>query len=368
MRKILITYSLLLITCFASADTPLKNIFGKNFLIGAAINDRQVSGKDGAVATKCIITNFNSVVAENCMKPAEVHPKQNVWRWDKADAFVNFGTKNKMAVIGHCLVWHQQTPQWFFKDKDGKDVSRDTLIQRMKDHIFTVMGRYKGRIKGWDVVNEAFNDDGSYRESPWYNIIGPEYIEMALRFAHEADPKAELYINDFNMFCVGKRRAVCRLVRRLKEKGVQLVAIGMQSHNGMKYPDLVEYEKSIEAFGKTGLKVMVTELDLNILPQPKGFGGGAEITDNFKYNPEDDPYRNGLTPEMDKFVNQRWIDLFNIYHRHKDVISRVCLWGVTDAQSWMNDWPVKGRTAYPLLFDRDYKQKPVVREIEKIFK
>jgi endo-1,4-beta-xylanase len=216
------------------------------------------------------------------------------------------------------------------------------------------------------VVNEAIEDDGSFRKSPYYNLLGEEFIEIAFRTAHEADPDAELYYNDYSMAGQAKREAVCRLVKKLKEKGLRIDGVGMQSHNGLDYPNLAEYEKSIDAFAACGVKVMITELDLNVLPNPQGFSG-ADIAQNFELQQKYNPYVDGLPAAKAKEVEKRWMELFNIYYKHRHQISRINLWGVSDGGSWLNGWPVKGRTNYPLLFDRQYKEKPVINEIIKLY-
>ncbi len=367
MKKRIILVLAACVCCFAhSGAEGLKDALGKYFLVGVALNTQQTGiGSDSAV-TSIIANNFNCIVAENCMKPESLQPQEGVFKWRKADRVVEFGQKHDMTVIGHVLVWHSQTPEWFFKDSLGNAASRELLTERMRTHIHAVVGRYKGRVKGWDVVNEAILDDGSYRQSPWYQILGPEYIEMAFRFAHEADPDAELYYNDYSMANSGKRATVCQLVRHLQEQGLRIDAVGMQSHNGLSFPDLNAYEQSIDAFAACGVKVMITELDLNVLPNPDSFGG-AEVSQDFDYSEQMDPYRNGLPPEVEQGINARWLELFGIYLRHRQQISRVCLWGLSDAQSWMNDWPIKGRTAYPLLFDRAYQPKPVVKDIIQLY-
>ena len=344
----------------------LKDALGESFLVGAALSVEQTTGHDSLV-TATITQHFNCIVAENCMKPEAMQPQEGQFKWRKADRFVKFGEDRDMTVIGHVLVWHAQTPDWFFKDSVGNTASKELLTERMRTHIQTVVGHYKGRIKGWDVVNEAFEDDGTYRQSQWYQILGPEYIEMAYRFAHEADPDAELYYNDFSMSVPAKREAVCRLVRQLKEKGLRVDAIGMQSHNGLTWPSNEDYEASINAYAALGCKVMITELDMNVLPNPESFSG-AEVSLSFDYSEKMDPYKDGLPADVEQRINERWIEFFDLYKRHSHQISRVTLWGVSDAQSWMNDWPITGRTAYPLLFDRNYQPKPVVSDIMKLFK
>lgn len=347
------------------SQPTLKDVLGKYFLVGAAVDRNLPAGEDPQAET-LVKAQFNQVVAENCMKGELIHPEVNRYDWTDADRLVDWSQCHGMTLIGHCLVWHSQPPKWIFTDETGKNVSRETLIGRMYSHIMTVVTRYRGKIKGWDVVNEAFEDDGSYRKTPYYNIIGPEYLALAFQFAHEADPDAELYYNDYSMSKPGKREAVCQLVRQLKAKGIRIDAVGMQSHNGYNYPDYSDYEKSIEAFAAEGVKVMLTELDMNMLPNPKDFNG-AEISQNFKLMEQYNPYVKGLDKKAQKLFNQRYLDLFRIVERHKDVISRVTFWGVNDGHTWLNDWPVKGRTNYPMLFDRDYQAKPVVKDILKLF-
>ena len=348
------------------AIPSLQSTLGKHFLIGVAVDTRLPAGQDPA-AEAIVKEQFNQVVAENCMKGEVNHPEVNRFDFTDGDKLVDWAEKNGKTVIGHCLVWHSQPPKWMFTDANGKPVSREVLIGRMYNHVMTVVTHYKGKIKGWDVVNEAFEDDGSYRKSPYYNIIGPEFIELAFQFAHEADPNVELYYNDYSTAKPGKREAIRKLVHNLKAKGIRIDAVGMQSHNGFDYPDYAEYEKSIETFAAEGVKVMLSELDINMLPNPEGFGG-AEISQNFKLEAKYNPYAKGMDKKGQKLFNQRYLDLFKIIERHKDVISRVTFWGVNDGHTWLNDWPIKGRTNYPTLIDRNNQLKPVVKDIEKLFK
>lgn len=365
-HKILITMVLMGSSAWVSAQ-GLKDVLGKDFLVGVALNTRQTGVGADSTVVRAIETHFNSIVAENCMKPEALQPQEGKFKWRKADRFVKFGEDRGMTVIGHVLVWHSQTPDWFFKDSLGQTISKEQLIERMKTHIYTVVGHYKGRIKGWDVVNEAIEDDGTYRQSQWYQIIGPEYIELAYRFAHEADPDAELYYNDFSMSVPAKRQKVCEVIGALKKKGLRIDGIGMQSHNGLTWPSNEEYEASINAYAELGCKVMITELDMNVLPNPESFAG-ADVALSFEYDEKMDPYKNGLPEDVEKRINERWMEFFRIYKKHRHQISRVCLWGVSDGQSWMNNWPISGRTAYPLLFDRNNHAKPVVQDIINLYK
>ncbi|HDS08538.1 MAG TPA: endo-1,4-beta-xylanase [Bacteroides sp.] len=345
------------------AEKGLKDALEGKFYMGAAMGGAQILGKDTATL-ELIHQHFNSVVAENCMKSGPIHPEEGKYNFEPADQFIEFAQQHEMYTVGHCLVWHSQAPRWFFTDSAGNQVSREVLIERMKDHISTVAGRYKGKVHLWDVVNEAFEDDGSWRKTKFYEIIGEDYIELAFRFAHEADPDAELIYNDYSMFHSGRRDAVVNLVNRLKEKGIRIDGVGMQAHYGMDYPDLGAFEESILAFGNAGVDVHITEMDISVLPSPWS-NAGAEISDRAEYMEKMNPYPGGLPDSVDAAMNQRWMDFFEIFLKHEDIIKRVTTWGVSDNHSWKNNWPIRGRTDYPLLFDREFQPKPVVAEIIK---
>ena len=347
--------------CKPKADISLKEAMKGNFLIGVAMNSNQITGKDIS-GVELIKKSFSSIVAENCMKSEVIQPVEGEFDFSLSDQFVNFGTKNKIFSVGHTLIWHSQAPKWFFVDESGKTVSREVLIERMRNHITTIVKRYKGRVNGWDVVNEAIEDNGSWRKTPFFNIIGEDYIELAFQFTREADPKAELYYNDYNMAIPKKREAVVRMVNNLSKKGIKVNGIGMQGHLMMDFPTVEEFEKSIVAFGNTGAKVMITELDLSILPNPYS-KLGAEISLKADYQELMNPYKNGVPDSVNTAWEKRYFDFFNVFVKHRKTISRVTLWGLTDKDSWKNDWPIKGRTDYPLLFDRNYQPKPVVKKI-----
>lgn len=358
----------LILVVFASETVlaqSLREVVGKYSLIGASLNVTQSDGM--SPQTDAIVDkHFNTAVPENCMKGEVVQPEEGLFDFRDADRFIKYCQQHNLVAMGHCLVWHSQAPKWFFHDKEGQLVKPEVMKERMRKHIYTVVAHFRGKIRGWDVVNEAIEDDGSFRNSYYYQILGEEFIELAFRYAHEADPDVELYYNDYSMAKPGKREAVCRLVKKLKDKGLRIDAVGMQSHNGMDYPDLKEYEKSIEAFAALGVKVNMTELDLNVLPNPENFGG-AEISQNFEYQAKMNPYKDGLPEVKAKETEQRYMEFFKIYHRHRHQIGRINLWGVSDADSWLNDWPIAGRTNYPLLFDRQYQPKPIVEKIIKLY-
>ncbi|GAF03176.1 endo-1,4-beta-xylanase [Saccharicrinis fermentans] len=337
--------------------TSLAKAFEGKFLIGAALNSAQILGEDTA-ALKLVASQFNSIVAENSMKSEVLQPQAGVFDFTESDKLVELGQKNKAFVVGHNLVWHSQAPAWFFVDKEGNDVSRDTLIERMKNHIHEVVGRYRGKIKGWDVVNEALNEDGSLRKSKFYHIIGPEYIELAFQFAHEADQDAELYYNDYNMYKPEKRKGAVHLIENLKAKGLRVDAIGMQAHYGLNKDLTKEIEESIMAFANTGVKVMITELDVSVLPFPAE-EITAEVSQSYQNKPEYNPYVEAVPDSIQKALADYYANLFKVYLKHNDKISRITFWGVNDSQTWRNYWPIEGRTDYPLLFDRNNQPKPV---------
>jgi len=343
-----------------SKYVPLKEAFKDLFLLGTAIDYGEMYSRDTTLHA-LMAREFNALVAGNCMKADHIEPQENVFNFRDGDNLVALGEKNGQVVTGHCLVWHSQVPRWMFVDSPGKEVSREVLIQRMKNHIYNVAGHYKGKIKGWDVVNEAIEWDGSWRKSPYYRIIGPEFIRLAFQFAHEADPDAELYYNDYGMDSPMKREAVVRLVEDLRVHGLRIDAIGMQSHLSLT-TNLEEYEKSLKAFAATGVKVMATELDVSVLPWP-GQRVSAEVSQSFEYQEKYNPYRNGLPDSVDQQLGKFYKRLFSIYRRNSKYITRVTFWGVHDGGSWLNNFPTRGRTNYPLMFDRALRRKPWVEDI-----
>ncbi|WP_209330868.1 endo-1,4-beta-xylanase [Lunatimonas salinarum] len=339
----------------------LQSAFEGKFLFGAALGRRHINGTD-LKGLELLRQHFNSIVAENVMKSGPIQPTEGNFNFTMADRFVEIGLQGGYHMVGHTLIWHSQAPKWFFTDKDGNDVSPEVLTQRMKDHIYTVVGRYKGKVHGWDVVNEAILDDGSWRNSKFYQILGEDFVKLAFQFAHEADPDAELYYNDYSMANPGKREGVVRMVKRLQEQGIPIHGIGMQGHIGLEYPSMNQFEKSILAFSELNVNVMITELDLTVLPAPRR-DMGADVATNAAYQESLNPYTEGLPEEVQRKFDERYLDLFGLLLKHHDKISRVTLWGIQDGDSWKNGWPVRGRTDYPLLFNRDYSPKRVVGEI-----
>jgi endo-1,4-beta-xylanase len=334
----------------------LKDAFKNDFLIGTALNEAEFTGRDTNSAT-IVKAQFDSISPENALKWESIHPKPDQYDFSAADRYVEFGQTNNVFIVGHTLVWHNQTPKWVFQDGQGNPLVRDALLQQMSNHIFTVVGRYRGKIGGWDVVNEALDDDGTLRKSEWEKIIGPDYIIKAYQFVHEADPQAQLYYNDYSLENEAKRNGAIALIKKLQAAGIPIAGVGLQGHYKMDWPTTNQLDETITAFGRLGVKVMITELDLDMLP-PATSSQAAEVSMNFALRAELNPYTNGLPAAVQQQLTQRYADLFAVFVRHRDEISRVTFWGVTDADSWLNFWPIKGRTAYPLLFNRDGRPKP----------
>jgi endo-1,4-beta-xylanase len=343
------------------AQTTLKDAFKNDFLIGAALNEAVFAGQNTNAAA-LVEAQFNTISPDNALKWQSVHPEPGRYHFGPADQYVEFGLKNHMFIIGHNLIWHQQTPRWVFQDDKGNPVDRDTLLQRMSNHIATVVGRYQGKIGGWDVANEALNEDGTLRESPWKKIIGEDYLLKAYQFAHEADPRAELYYNDYSLENAPKRDGAIALIKNLQAQGVPIAGVGLQGHYKMDWPSPEQLAETIEAFSRLGVKLMITELDMDVLPAATG-SQAAEVSMNFKLQAKLNPYTNGLPDAVQQELAKRYADLFTVFVKHHDSVSRVTFWGVTDGDSWLNGWPVRGRTAYPLLFNRDGKPKPAFNAV-----
>jgi endo-1,4-beta-xylanase len=345
----------------AQAPTTLKDAYRGVFHIGAAINEAESTGSDvrgAAIAA----TQFDSISPENCLKWERVHPRPDTYAFELADKYVEFGEKNHMFIVGHNLVWHSQTPSWVFEDDKGKPLTRDALLKRMHDHILTVVGRYKGRIQSWDVVNEALNEDGTLRQSKWLQIIGDDFIEKAFQYAHEADPQAQLTYNDYGLESEAKRKGALAIIAKLKAAGIPITSVGIQDHDSLEYPSVEVEDATISEFAQAGVKVAITELDIDVLPRDPNMHS-ADVALKLQQDPKMNPYVNGLPPAIEQKLAKRYADLFAVFVKHRDTVTRVTLWGVTDQDSWLNNWPVKGRTSYPLLFDRNDQPKPAFQAV-----
>lgn len=362
--------------CAHTKPTPapitLREAYKDAFLIGTAVNERIVSGADKA-AQGIVRQQFNSITVENVMKAEPINPRPGVYNFGPADAFVAFGESNGMFIVGHTLVWHNQTPAWFFQDAQGNPNSHDAQIERLRKHIETVAGRYAGRVHAWDVVNEVIDNDGSYRPTTWVKAIGDgdELVKLSFQFASQYAPNTELYYNDFNAWRPAKRDGIVRMVKMLQAAGIRIDGIGMQGHWGLNYPKKEYIEAAIDAFAALGVKAMITELDVDVLPLTKegqiiGTGMSHEQFQLEEFKTFLDPYAAGLPEAVQRQLAARYAELFEIFYRKRDKIARVTLWGVDDGMSWKNDYPIPRRTNYPLLFDRHKRPKPAFDAVLRV--
>lgn len=354
-------------------QSSLKEVYKDAFLVGVAVNTQVPSGAD-SLSQSIILQQFNSITPENSMKAEVVNPEPGVYNFKAADEFVAFGQKNNLFIIGHTLIWHNQTPDWFFKDEAGNPNSPEAQIEQMRKHIETVAGRYAGKVDAWDVVNEIIDNDGSYRsETAWVKSIGDgdELVRNAFKFASEYAPNTELYYNDFNAWRPEKRDGIMRFVRLLQKENIRIDGIGIQGHWGLNYPKTEYIEAAIDSFSSLGLKVMITELDVDVLPLTKegqiiGTGLAHPQYQLEEFKTFLDPYADGLPLEQQKALANRYAELFEIFYRKRDKIDRVTLWGLHDGMSWKNNYPLSGRTNYPLLYDRNKQPKLALEAVLNI--
>ncbi|WP_273276381.1 endo-1,4-beta-xylanase [Maribacter polysiphoniae] len=340
-------------------EVSLKEHFKGSFLIGAAINDSHIDRSD-SLGIQLLKKEFNSITPENIMKWMYVHPEKDSYFFDTTDKYVALGQENGMYIVGHNLVWHSQLADWVNPIKDSLE-----MASVLKEHINTIASRYKGKINAWDVVNEALNEDGTLRESVFSNTMGDRFLELAFKEAAKADPDATLIYNDYNLWKPEKRDGVVRLVKKLQDNGAKIDEVGIQAHWSLEGPSIEDIENSIIAFSELGVKISFTELDVTVLPNPWELDGAAvnQNYDEFEGDPKMNPYPNGLPDSVKLKLSKRYQDIFNLFTKHKEKISRVTFWGVQDGQSWLNNWPINGRTNYPLFFDRNYQPKKVYTDI-----
>jgi endo-1,4-beta-xylanase len=351
------------------AGSTLKEVYKDAFLIGTAVTPAITSGADKA-SQDIVVQHFNSITVENVMKAALINPEPGVFNFGPADEFVAFGQKNNMFIVGHTLVWHNQCPAWFFTNAAGKPNTKEEQIERLRDHIKTVAGRYAGKVHAWDVVNEVIDNDGSYRPTTWVNAFGngDTLVKYAFKFAAEFAPNTELYYNDFNAWRPAKRDGIVRLVKMLQSEGIRIDGVGMQGHWGLNYPKTNYIEDAIDAYAASGVKVMITELDVDVLPLTKegqiiGQGMADKQFQLEEFKTYLDPYTKGLPDDVQQQLTKRYEELFSIFYKRRDKIARVTLWGVHDGMNWKNDYPIPNRTNYPLLWDRNRKPKPALNAV-----
>ncbi|HEX6924683.1 MAG TPA: endo-1,4-beta-xylanase [Longimicrobiaceae bacterium] len=353
----------------AQRGITLKEAYQGAFKIGVSVGRGVVSGADSS-GRRLVLEHFNSITAENAMKAGPINPRPGVYNWGPADSIVAFGEAHGMFIVGHTLVWHNQTPDWFFQDENGNPNTPEQQIERMRRHIEAVAGRYAGRVHAWDVVNEVIDNDGSYRQTSWVRAVGDgdELVKNAFRFAAQYAPDAELYYNDFNAWRPAKRDGIVRMVRMLQREGIRIDGIGMQGHWGLNYPKTEYIEAAIDSFAALGVKVMITELDVDVLPLTRegqiiGRGMSDPQFQLEEFEAYLDPYKEGLPEEVQQQLAERYAELFEIFYRKRDKIDRVTLWGVHDGANWKNNYPIPRRTNYATLFDRERQPKPAFHAV-----
>ncbi len=325
------------------STSSLSKAYKAYFPIGAAIGPRHLRTHADLLSTQ-----YNSITAENCMKFEPIHPEPDRYAFEDADALANFARINGMKMRGHTLVWHNQTPKWVFENLDGTPVSRETLLKRMQEHIHTVVGRYKNSVYCWDVVNEAVADEGEdiLRKTKWLEIIGEDYLLKAYQFTHEADPSALLFYNDYNETNPAKMRKITQLLKNLLERGAPIHGMGMQAHYGPSHPKAEDIRLAIETYASLGIKVQITEMDLSV------------------YEREDGPCElRKPTKEMMDHQATRYERIFATLRECKAAITGVTLWGAADDATWLDNFPVRRRKNWPLLFDENHQPKEACRRV-----
>ncbi|WP_281297491.1 endo-1,4-beta-xylanase [Flavobacterium limnophilum] len=337
----------------------IKEAYKENFYIGTALSQSQIEEKDPMV-TALISKEFNSITPENIMKSMFTHPEQDRFDFKLSDKYVAFGEKHNMFIHGHTLIWHSQLAPWMAQIKDST-----AMADMMTNHITTIVSKYKGRINSWDVVNEALNEDGTLRKSVFLNSYGKDFLTLAFKLAAKADPKTDLYYNDYNLCNAKKRKGAVDMIKNLQKNGAKIDGVGEQGHWNLTSPSLDEIEQTILDFSALGIKVAFTELDITVLPSPWDVVG-ADVNQKSEANEKMNPYPKVLPDSVQQQLAARYEAIFKLFLKHQDKISRVTLWGVNDGQSWLNDWPIRGRTNYPLLFDREFKPKEAYTSVLKL--
>ncbi|SOD79438.1 endo-1,4-beta-xylanase [Spirosoma fluviale] len=348
--------SLSLLPTAASAQKipSLKDTFKKDFGIGTCLNNAQIEERDPAT-TAFIASQFNMATPENIMKSALLHPKWDTYDFTMGDKLIAFGKKHNIKINGHTLIWHSQLPPFIRGIK-----SADSIRTFFTDHIKTVAGHYSGKVYSWDVVNEALNEDGTMRKSVFLQHLGDDFVTEAFRLAQQASPKTELYYNDYNNEQPKKRAGCIELVKKIKAAGVRIDGVGIQGHWHVGKVPLKDIEESILQYSALGVKVMFTELDIEVLP--RNFQG-ADVGQRMTANAQSNPYPESLPDSVQNQLAADYEALFKLFLKHKDKVTRVTFWGVNDGDSWLNGWPIRGRTNYPLLFDRKNQPKPAFEKV-----
>jgi endo-1,4-beta-xylanase len=329
----------------------LAQKFADDFRVGCVI-DGDVPTKYSDAERRLVVQEYDAITIENSLKAHYVHPKPERYEFAIPDAICDLAHRHQMEVTGHCLLWHQGYPEWVFAGGE-----REQVWERVRGHIRTMLQHYRGRMQGWDVVNEAISDRPNewLRPSNFTRCLGDDFVVDAFRAAHEADPNVELYYNDYNIELPEKRRRTVRLLQEIQKRGPRLDAVGIQGHWQLGRVPLAAIEEAIVEYHRMGLGVMITELDIDVLPRAKA---GADVATTQAAAPRSPA--DSLTPPAEVLKRQAddYAALFRLFRKHRDKITRVTFWGLHDGRSWLNSWPVKGRTNHALLFDRQCRPKP----------
>lgn len=357
--------------------STLKEAFSDHFLMGTIWHGHALGNNvsNRFLEKEKAITKleFNTITAENCMKPTFIQPKEGLFTFTQADEMMAFSEANHLLVVGHTLVWKNATPKWFFEDENGNEVSREVLIQRLQTHIETVVGRYRGRIAYWDVVNEAIETrwikeegryEAFYKPSPWLKIIGPEYIEIAYKTAHKADPSAKLLYNDYNLDQDAKLDFALAMIADFKQRGIPIYGLGYQGHLFIDEPSLASIERVLKKSTEANIPLHITELDVSVLPNAWKHRT-ASVEERFKLQKKLNPYPEGIPDAVLTTQAERYKSVFELFVKYSDTVERVTFWGVWDGHSWRDYRPMLGRTDYPLLIGRDFERKPAFKSVLK---
>jgi endo-1,4-beta-xylanase len=346
------------ITLSQLADAEQSSLYraaSSDFLIGAAVTSAQV--KDPATS-ELILQQFNCLTAEFEFMPQFIEPQPGKFTFERADKIAAFAQEHHLPLTGHMLCWGQLTPGWMYADADGKPLPREQALANLQQYIERTVRHFHGKVDSWNVVNEALSDGANQwlRDTPAHRAIGDDYLKKAFEFAHQADPDVPLYYNDYNIEDPQKLPKALKLIKQLQEQKVRLDAVGIQGHWLLDYPDVAVIDSGIEAISKTGVKVMITELDVDVLPRKAG--ADLDLALDSKQRSTSKPVASPVSPQILQQEARRYADIFRVLKKHRDVITRVTFWGVDDGQSWLNNYPIKGRDNAPLLFDRKLQPKP----------
>lgn len=348
---------LLAVSCSSQKNTDaikdvkgLKEYYKDYFDIGVAVSPAALKTDEKDL----ILHHFNSLTAENAMKMGPIHPEPFKYNWTGGDSIAAFARRHNLKLRGHTLTWHSQSPKWFFTDSSGARVSKEELFKRMKDHITTVVTRYKDVVYAWDVVNEVISDDPKefYRNSEFYIITGEEYIAKAFEFAHQADPNALLFYNDYNEINPTKREKIFKMIKDLRSKGVPVHGLGLQGHWAISEPSYGQLDSTLNRFSQLGIPLQITELDISVYPKEH----------NARERKASD-YDTLFTTEKEMKQLEVYKMCFELFRKYKKHITSVTFWNISDRSSWLDNFPVRQRKDYPLLFDRELKPKKVFHAV-----